>query len=1109
MMGRYPPGTVTTSTVLMVDIVDSTPTRIRLGEVAADRHFQNAYQLMLAVVHTAHATFTRSRGDGLVAVFDSVTAGFDAALALEQELAAENLHLPEPITIRAALSVGDVQWSANEVEGLPLVHAARLMDMADGDEVLCTDMAQALASRQPNHAFQLLGPRRAKGLDKPLVVHRFLWQEVTPPQRLPPWLVIAQQAVMVGRRTELTILQAELQHATSTVRRVHVEADQGEGKTRLLAKLAEIATEQGFILMTSRCHRLARRAHEPISAAITHLAHTARVQLLRAGVTPPDTLPQALIPTHTDTSDEARTDFQPDAQADFDPDSSGPTREELPGPGAVRPGAHRAQLISDISMLIARLAELRPVLLLIDDLQWASAESLQILQGLHWDQPPRLLVLTASRPVPAHSAEPAESELRRLRSDSRVTGIQPLTSPDIQELIAATPLPSPPATDPSTELNIGQILHLTGGNAFLVNEVLRELNSGKALGSLDVQNLTHQVIKMRLEQLSERARHVAELLAVGERLPSDVLRAAAELTEAQFADVVDELLTRGLIDQIQYLRFQLPHELVRRPIYESLPPARLGALHGQIADLLMKFDSTINETGPYVVASHLVAASEQGHDVDRTRQAAEASQQAAQHAASKLAYSEAVTWYDHHLAQLTKNPRTSAEEVASALAECGQAMWLAGDHRARSILNRAADHARRCQRADLVITAASAGDRGFFSITAGHDGDRIALLEEALRLVGTSAGTTRALLLAQLASELTWAPEGDQRFSLSDTALALARQSGDPATLVSVLGLRSLTMVPTLSLEQRQREAAEMLDAADRTGDDLLRFHATFQKVAPVLDTGNTVDIARWLTKAADLAQRLAQPHLHWLIAFSQAGLSLMRGDLETAQHQAWRARQLGREIGRQHEADPFYGEQLAEIRRLRGQLDTLRAPLRDAIDLSDMDPVHSILRFLCEVGDEAAAPLLDQIIATHGVIPRNDIAFRPALDNLAIGATRLNRTDLAEPLYQALKRDADTLGHSAVAHHCGHHYLAHLAATAGKSALAAEHFEAAAAVHERCGIPLLTAESLLDWADLAAHDPRMSIPPRLHEHCRELIAGRGATLLEDRWEVSNERRIR
>lgn len=1076
-MARPAPGSVTTSTVLSTDIVGSTETRIRLGEERADRHFGNAYRLLLSVATVSGATFTRSLGDGLLAVFDSVMAGMNAALAVERELAAENRRAAEPIAIRTALSVGDLKWTESDVEGLPLNEAARLVGMAAGGQVLCTDTVRRLSSRGPGCGFRELGPKTVKGLSEPLEVHEIRWDDAGRPEPLPPWLGADHLLPLVGRDAELGALKSELQAARHATRRIHVQGEQGEGKTRLMSVIARTALDSGFIVMAGRCHNPARQAHEPIAAAVQHLARTHPAQLLRA-----------------QADDQcARLAHLAPALAEVPRSATGPVTAE--------PASDRAQLVAAVRALIERVAGVRPVLLLIDDLQWASAESLQILRALRWDDPspPRLLILTTSWPVRPPAEDPAgqdaaAAELRRLQAEGKVVDTRSLGSADIAEAISTVDLPAGSGRD------AGRLHQITGGNAFLVTEVVRELLSGKEPGTTAVPDSVKQMVRVRLDQLGPQARRMTELLAVGERLPAGVLRAGTGLDDDRFVETQMELTAAGLLTRAPHLHFQLSHELTRKAVYAALPPPRAGLLHGRVADLLLQSDPEIIESRPYVIATHLLAAVELGHDAARVAKAAEAAMEAARQAMARLAHSEAVTWYQRLLAQLAKDPSVPAGRHAETLLECGRAMWLAGDPEARPMLENAAERARECERSDLVVAAAVTGDRGFFSRTAAHDPERIKLLNEALQLTGTADRTTRAVLTAQLASELTWAPDAERRLVLSDQAVALARESGDLRTLVRVLGLRSLTIVPAVPLEQRHREAEEMLEAARRTGDDLLLFHATFQRIAPLLDTGDTSELTRYLEKAEELAGRLAQPHLTWLVGFSTAGLSLMRGNLAEAEAESRRARRLGREIGRDHEATPFKNEQIAEIRRLQGRLEEKRGLFRDAVHFVDADPANVVLRYLCELGDDLAGPLLDEIIAKHGPMPRRNLAHRPALDNLAFAAARLRRKDLIEPLYEAMMSYADTFGHSTVARHCGHHYLAHLSAAIGEAPRAAGHFAAAAAVHERCGVPLLMAESLLDWADLADSSADCPPAPRtLPERCAELLAGRGAALLERR----------
>src|SRR5271157_2338551 len=109
------PGTLTTATVLFTDVVGSTVTRTRLGEELADDHFRRYDQLLRAIVASHGSMFVKGLGDGLMALFSSATVALDASVAIEQAIDNENEQVIVPVTIRTALSAGDVCWMDEDV----------------------------------------------------------------------------------------------------------------------------------------------------------------------------------------------------------------------------------------------------------------------------------------------------------------------------------------------------------------------------------------------------------------------------------------------------------------------------------------------------------------------------------------------------------------------------------------------------------------------------------------------------------------------------------------------------------------------------------------------------------------------------------------------------------------------------------------------------------------------------------------------------------------------------------------------------------------------------------------------------------------------------------
>jgi class 3 adenylate cyclase len=1082
-MTPRPPGTLTTATILFTDVVDSTGTRTRLGEELADRHLRHYDQLIRAIATVHGSVFNRSLGDGLMAVFESATAALEAVTAIQYAIATEQDEAVEALAIRAALSAGDVVWAEDDVRGLPTVQAARLLTAAQGDQVLCTDLVQRLAQGRGRHEFKELLPVPAKGLPAPMPTYELLWRNRDQAEtgRLPAWLDGDHLLPLLGRDDQLAALDDDLMAARFGARVVMLRGAAGAGKTRLAAALARRAVGQRFTVLSGRCTDPASQAYQPIADALERLVEASPELLLRAGLDERAGQLVRLVPRL----------------------ASPPFGLTIPPPAD--PVSELHQLLAAVRTLVRQLTDVQPVLFVVDDLHWATAESLQMLEAVvrHADGLPLLIVTTARD----EAFDPASTGTHQLRRFAALPEVRMLTVGELAVGDVAAALAAVDGCDPEEAEGDAARLHwVTGGNAFLVTEMLRDRARGEELDldSLAVPDCVARFVAARLAPLGPEARNLVGLVAAGEQLDPAALTLALGLDDSGFVAAVEEAEAAGLLTFPAGGSCQFTHELIRNAVYRTLSTPRAAMLHRRVADSLRRADPAMMQTRPYLVASQLVAATQYRGDQLYLAEAAEAVEHAARHALDRLAHQEAVAWFELERGLQERIEDLPAERRAELLVACGKAMWLAGHPEARASLLEAAGLARSCGRHDLVVAAALAGDRGFFSVTAATDPERVELLAEAGRLASRGDLRTRALLAAQLASELTWAPDGGRRFELSDQALELARRSGEAPTLVAVLGLRNLTISAADTLERRRRDGDEMLDAARRTGDPLALFHATFQRTGPWLEVGDTARVAELLDEADQLARRLAQPHLIWLVSFSRAGLALMRGEIAVAEAEAARALRLGTEVGRGQEALLFHVKQLAEIRRLQGRLGELAEGLRAASATPQQpDPAREILRYLCELGAEEAAPVLDRTVATFGVLPRRDLAERAALDNLALAASRLGRDDLVPPLYEALSPYGETFGHSVVAHHCGHHFLAHLAAAGGRGAQAGAHFEAAAAVHRRAGVPLLLAESLLDWAELIDRGTVAGPDAAgLRDQARASVADRGAVLLERRLEL-------
>jgi class 3 adenylate cyclase len=146
------------STLLFTDIVDSTRTAARLGDRAWRELLSAHFQRTLAALDRHGGRRVATTGDGLLAEFDGPAGALAAAREIRDTALRQGLH------VRAGVHVGEVERVGDDVRGVAVHEAARVMGAAAADEVLVTETTRALAS---SLAFEDRGEHALKGLDAP------------------------------------------------------------------------------------------------------------------------------------------------------------------------------------------------------------------------------------------------------------------------------------------------------------------------------------------------------------------------------------------------------------------------------------------------------------------------------------------------------------------------------------------------------------------------------------------------------------------------------------------------------------------------------------------------------------------------------------------------------------------------------------------------------------------------------------------------------------------------------------------------------------------------------------------------------------------------------
>jgi len=281
-----------------------------------------------------------------------------------------------------------------------------------------------------------------------------------------------------------------------------------------------------------------------------------------------------------------------------------------------------------------------PLLLAIDDLQWANSTTLHLFGFLatRLRSLPVMLVGTAQR-VEAVPALQRLVTLGRRRGDTHIISLSPLTQEDVSAFLASLGI-SPTAAPSLAEWLFEQ----SAGSPFILKEIIAQLRAEGILYTPDVPaqtsskkrhelrldtghwlrwrstctlpETTHELVTWRLENLSSTAQSLLDMLAVANQpLPLALLRDMAGLQEEQLLPLVENLVASGLVVESGNDLVALPHQLLREALMLPLSHLRQRAMHRQLAARLDACPALQKNFPLRQIALHAVI----GEDVERAR----------------------------------------------------------------------------------------------------------------------------------------------------------------------------------------------------------------------------------------------------------------------------------------------------------------------------------------------------------------------------------------------------------------------------------------------------------------------------------------------------------
>jgi class 3 adenylate cyclase/tetratricopeptide (TPR) repeat protein len=1038
--------------VLFTDLVGSTELRSRLGEDSADELRRRHDVLLTEAVARNRGRVVKGLGDGIMATFAGASDAVAAAVAIQQAVDRLNRSAQTlvPLEVRVGVSAGDVTAEDDDVHGTPVIEAARLCGVAAGGEILASEMVRWLARSSAGATFTAVGSIELKGLPEPVPAVRIGWEPLASSLPLPALLTDVGR-IFVGRDAESDRLGLLWKEAAAGERRVALLAGEpGVGKTRLAAELAARVHDEGAAVLAGRCDEDLGVPYQPFVEVLRHFVdHTVALEerLGRYGGELTRLVPELA-----------------DRVGGLSP------------PLSSDPETERYRLFDAVAAWLATVSADQPLLLVLDDLQWAAKPTLLLLRHVvRSPERARLLVVGTYRDTELDHDHPLLEVLADLH---RQPGVErcPLTGLDQSGVAAFVAQASGQALDDDA-LALARAIHLeTEGNPFFVREVLRHLAETEAvvrrgagwstrlpIEELGIPEGVREVVGKRLARLSGEANKALRAAAVvGAEFEPDLVRAAGGFEEEELISGLEEATASRLVIESAGGRYRFAHALVRDTLYNGLSAMRRVALHRRVAEGIEAIHPAALDDHLPALAHHWARA---GAPAAETHKAVAYATRAGDRALAQLAHDEAAAYYRQALDLLRSDGAGDGQRV-ELLISLGEARRRAGDPAHRETLLEAAQLARERGDDDALGRAALANTRGEHMTTfLVVDQEKVAMLEAAVAAVGDRDLRTRARLLATLGLELVFSGDWRRCLALSDEALALARSLEDPRTLAAVLVARFFpTYVPGL-LEERLANTAELLTAVEAAADPALVTAAYALRGRAAFEAAKVEEAERCFALADRLSAGLGQPALRFRVVYPLAGRAMAAGRFPEAERLLREARELGYASGQQ-DVDWIFALQLWCLRLNQGRLDDEVVSLLEAEDRRRHVPVNDSMRAVaaCALGrDGDAAAALDGQPSTPAPF---DVYWLLVMTNWAVVAAHLGATEHAERLLAVLHPYAGqavpllVVPTPSVAHHLGL-----LATTLGRHKEAETWLAAASATHERLGAPHWLARTHLEQA--------------------------------------------
>ena len=573
---------------------------------------------------------------------------------------------------------------------------------------------------------------------------------------------------------------------------------------------------------------------------------------------------------------------------------------ELPPPQA------RARFARSLVTVFRSLSELSPLLLLLDDMQWAAPALWHTLDDLIDSLAGGRLLLGLAYRRPDIELGPGWSLLQRWERDGKlaVLSLSPLKE---SEMAAALP--------PDAREHASAIGAACGGNPFYLVQATLASRSGS------VPAQASRILPERLAALQPVDRQaLAEASVLGGDVPFRIWSALSGLELAVLIESAGRLVAGQWLHAMEG-GYSFAHDLIHAAVYNTIDPDRRRRLHGHAATALGELEAG----NAHALAFHLDRAGKSGSAAAAYRAAGTQDLKTFSFADAKAAFERALVLW----------PDTPSPDRIETLFDIAAICDSTGDRdRQRTALEEAQVVAHRLEN-DAYVMHARVG-LGRLAAVTGKVDEAAAHLSAALALAET-ADDDALLFEAHFFSGDLAARRGrlDEARDHFGEALVVARDRGD--SLQEARALRGLSIVarlngdPAGALQLIDKALALQVDGNDQFGASVTHSN----RLAALYDLGAWDRLLELASEALALKEKLGDRHGAAIIRYMQGLAAHSLGDFVQARILIEAAEQEFLAVGDRRTAG-LARNVLGLVAENQGRVDEARADLDTAIAIAE-----------------------------------------------------------------------------------------------------------------------------------------------------------------------------